>query len=62
MLINEQNASAVFQAAAQRDQYSIQRPDHNNHPLSQSRFPQGVNRQTDPTDPTATLSITDMWK
>ena len=46
MMINEQNAPAVFQAAAQRDQYASQSADHNNHLLSKSNFPQGVGATT----------------
>ena len=39
MMINEQNAPSVFQAAAQRDQYASQNSDHNNHLLSKGTFP-----------------------
>ena len=62
MMINEQNAPSVFQAAAQRDQYASQRADHNNHLLSKSTFPQGVRQQQDPTNDQARMSHVEMWK
>ena len=62
MMINEQNAPSVFQAAAQRDQYASQRAVHNNHLLSKSNFPQGVGQQQDPTNDEARMSHVEMWK
>ena len=61
-MINERNACSVFQAAAQRDQYASQSPDHNNHLLSKDTFPQGVGQQPDPTNPQNTMTYIEMWK
>ena len=62
MMINEQNAPSVFQAAAQRDQYASQSSDHNNHLLSKGTFPQGVPQQPDPTNPQNRMTYIEMWK
>ena len=62
MMINEQNARSVFQAAAQRDQYASQNSDHNNHLLSKGTFPQGVLQQPDPTNPQNRMTYIEMWK
>ena len=62
MMINERNARSVFQAAAQRDQYASQSPDHNHHLLSKGTFPQGVGQQLDPTNHQNTMTYIEMWK
>ena len=61
-MINERNAHSVFQAAAQRDQYASQSPDHNHHLLSKGTFPQGVGQQPDPTNHQNTMTYVEMWK
>ena len=62
MMINERNTRSVFQAAAQRDQYASQSPDHNHHLLSKGTFPQGVGQQPDPTNHQNTMTYIEMWK
>ena len=62
MMINEGNASSVFQAAVHADQYASQIPDHNNHLLSKATFPQGLGPQQDPTNNQRTMTHIGMWK
>ena len=62
MMINERNASSVFQAAVHEDQYASQSPDHNRHPLSKASLPPGVGPQQDPTNNQRTMTHIEMWQ
>ena len=62
MMINERNASSIFQAAVNEDQYASQSPDHNRHPLSKATLPPGIGPQQDPTNNQRTMTHIEMWQ
>ena len=62
MMINERNASSVFQAAVYMDQYASQIPDHNHHLLSKATLPPGIGAQQDPTNNQRTMTHIEMWQ
>ena len=59
-MINERNASSVFQAAVYVDQYASQSPDHNHHLLSKATLPPGIGAQQDPTNNQCTMTHIEM--
>ena len=61
-MINERNASSVFQAAVHADQYASQIPDHNHHLLSKATLPLGIGAQQDPTNNQCTMTHIEMWQ
>ena len=60
-MINDGNASSVFQAAVHADQYASQIPDNNHHLLSKVTFPRGLEPQQDPTNNQRTMTHIEMW-